>query len=724
MRAGKPDQGTGGHKAPAHITAQTGSTVIGTKKTAIQKKTGGRLGFGFPGPAASFFDSAQSSCRFSWPMSNGFQRRANLRFAVLLCSRLAGWVILRQVRGLNPAAGLPVVLVVGVAVAAVPVLAALFFVRGPVPWPGSLRRSWPCCRLSSAWFCCWSLPVRIAPPGSLWLWSPWSCWWPAKSRAGRVIRGPGWFRLAPGLLSARSCPAAAPPGAGRVILRQVPGLDPAAGLLVVLVVLFFALGPAAGRRRRGPAGCRPCGSPPGSRWPCPSPWSCWWPAKSRAGRVIRGPGCFTWRRAWCRIAGGVAGVAWWLPGDPPAAAGPRSGVRAPGGPGRRGRCGCPGGSLLCPWSSPLARLAAPFLALLSAVVGVFLPAAARADRRRAPGGRGPPGRACGWQIARRPGDPRPGWFHLVPGLLSARSCRSRPGVLHLVPGLVPDRRRRCRCSPGAGRVILRQLRGLDPAAGLPVVLVVGVAVAAVPVLVVLFFARGPVPWPGWLRCSWPCCRPSPVCSCRLPPVRIAAGVVVSVGAFVGALVGLVAFKEQGGRVIRGRCGSTWRRACCPPGRADLGPGCSTWCRIAGGVAGVRLGWPGDPPAAAGPRSGGRAAGGRGRCACPGRSLLCPGPLPWPCSLRRSWWPCCPVGWSCCPVGWSCCPVGWSCWPVLVLVAAGVVVPAPFHPLIRYCFRRKIEGVQGSLRRGSRRAALVVRGSFQGSTRTGRLTRRV
>ena len=118
-------------------------------------------------------------------------------------------------------------------------------------------------------------------------------------------------------------------------------------------------------------------------------------------------------------------------------------------------------------------------------------------------------------------------------------------------------------------MILRQGRGLDPAAGLLV------AVAA---LVVLFFARGSV--------AWPCCRPSAVCSCRLPPVRIAAGVVV------GALVGLVAFKEQGGRVALGPGGPAWRRACCPPGRADLGRGCSTWCRawfqIAGGVAGVRL----------------------------------------------------------------------------------------------------------------------------------------
>ena len=135
--------------------------------------------------------------------------------------------------------------------------------------------------------------------------------------------------------------------------------------------------------------------------------------------------------------------------------------------------------------------------------------------------------------------------------------------------------------PGGCRGILRQVPGLDPAAGLLVVLVVVVA------LVVLFFARVPVPWSGSLRCSWPCCRPSSAWSCRLPPVRIAAGVVVPVGVVV-ALVVLVAVKEQGGRVIGGRSGPAWCRVCCSPGRADLGPGCSTRCRIAGGVAGVRL----------------------------------------------------------------------------------------------------------------------------------------
>ena len=34
-----------------------------------------------------------------------------------------------------------------------------------MPWSGSLRCSWPCCRLLSAWSCCWSPPVRIAGRG-------------------------------------------------------------------------------------------------------------------------------------------------------------------------------------------------------------------------------------------------------------------------------------------------------------------------------------------------------------------------------------------------------------------------------------------------------------------------------------------------------------------------------------------------------------------------------
>ena len=51
-------------------------------------------------------------------------------------------------------------------------------------------------------------------------------------------------------------------------------------------------------------------------------------------------------------------------------------------------------------------------------------------------------------------------------------------------------------------------------------------------------------------------------------MRIAAGVVVPFGVAVPvALVVLVVGKEQGGRVILGPGGSTWRRAYCPPGRA-------------------------------------------------------------------------------------------------------------------------------------------------------------
>ena len=173
---------------------------------------------------------------------------------------------------------------------------------GPVPWPGSLRCSWPCCRSLSVWSCHLS-PVRIASGavvGSLFVLVV------GKEQGGAGDPRPGRCSLVPGLLSARWCPAAAPPGAGpgagRVILRQLWGLDPAAGLLVgvvalaavvALVALFFARslcpgpvrcavpGPAAGCRRRGPAGCRPCGSPPGFRWSW-SHWSCWSPAKSRA----------------------------------------------------------------------------------------------------------------------------------------------------------------------------------------------------------------------------------------------------------------------------------------------------------------------------------------------------------------------------------------------------------------------------------------------------------
>ena len=78
-----------------------------------------------------------------------------------------------------------------------------------------------------------------------------------------------------------------------------------------------------------------------------------------------------------------------------------------------------------------------------------------------------------------------------------------PGLFRLAPVLVPDRRRRCRLSPGGCRVILRQLRALDPAAGLLVVLVVVVALA------VLFFARGPL-CPGPVRCA----VPGPAAGCR------------------------------------------------------------------------------------------------------------------------------------------------------------------------------------------------------------------
>ena len=269
--------------------------------------------------------------------------------------------------------------------------------------------------------------------------------------------------------------------------------------------------------------------------------------------------------------------------------------------------------------------------------------------------------------------------------------------------------------------------GLNPAAGL---LVPVVAVPAVVALVVLFFVRGPVPWLGSLRCSWPCCRPSPVCSCRLPPVRIAAGVVVSVGAFVGALVGLVAFKEQGG------AGDP------RPGRFHLAPGLlSAWsCRSRAGllrlvpvVVGVLLllvavradrrrggcarrcgrGLPG--------RAGGRVIRGPGGTTWRRASIRRPGllvvlvvvvalvavpvlavsffargPVPWSCSLRRSWPPplriaaglpvvvvvgCRPCG---SPPGWSCPP--WSCWSPAKSRAAGWpaarVVPPGAGPAVR------------------------------------------
>ena len=115
-----------------------------------------------------------------------------------------------------------------------------------------------------------------------------------------------------------------------------------------------------------------------------------------------------------------------------------------------------------------------------------------------------------------------------------------------------------------------------------------VAVPAVVALAVLFFARGPVPWSGSLRCSWPCCRPSSAWSCCWsPPVRIAAGLPVVV---VAGAVLVVVGKEQGGRVIRGPGGV---QPGAGPAVRQVVPGscsawCRAWCRIAGGVAGVRL----------------------------------------------------------------------------------------------------------------------------------------
>ena len=47
MRAGKPDQGTGGHGAPTHITAQTGSTILGTKKPPFKRRRAAALVSGF-----------------------------------------------------------------------------------------------------------------------------------------------------------------------------------------------------------------------------------------------------------------------------------------------------------------------------------------------------------------------------------------------------------------------------------------------------------------------------------------------------------------------------------------------------------------------------------------------------------------------------------------------------------------------------------------------------
>ena len=157
-------------------------------------------------------------------------------------------------------------------------------------------------------------------------------------------------------------------------------------------------------------------------------------------------------------------------------------------------------SLLCPCPCALARLAARSLALLPAVVGVLLPAAAGVVVSV--------GAVVGALV-----------------VLVAVKEQGGAGWFHLAPVLLPDRRRRCRYC----LVILRQLRGLDSAAGL---LVVVVAVVAVLALAALFFARGTVPWSGSFRCSWPCCRSSSACSCRLPSVRIVAGLPVVVVALV------------------------------------------------------------------------------------------------------------------------------------------------------------------------------------------------
>ena len=154
--------------------------------------------------------------------------------------------------------------------------------------------------------------------------------------------------------------------------------------------------------------------------------------------------------------------AWWLPGDPPATAGPRSGVRAPGGAGRRGSCGRPAGFLLCrgpvPWSGslrcswlccrpssawscrlPPVRIAAGVVVPFGVVVAVaqVVPVVGKEQ--------GGPGRFTWCQACCPPGGARQ--------------------LLHLVPVLVPDRRRRCRCPPGAGRVI--RGRVVPPGAGSP-----------------------------------------------------------------------------------------------------------------------------------------------------------------------------------------------------------------------------------------------------------------
>jgi hypothetical protein len=99
------------------------------------------------------------------------------------------------------------------------------------------------------------------------------------------------------------------------------------------------------------------------------------------------------------------------------------------------------------------------------------------------------------------------------------------------------------------------------------------------------------PWWSWplclswcsLLCPWPCAlaRFAALFLVLLPavvgvvllPVAARADRAAGLPVVVVALVVLVVGKEQGGRVIRGPGGSAW---------------CRSWCRIAGGVAGVRL----------------------------------------------------------------------------------------------------------------------------------------
>ena len=107
-----------------------------------------------------------------------------------------------------------------------------------------------------------------------------------------------------------------------------------------------------------------------------------------------------------------------------------------------------------------------------------------------------------------------------------------------MPVLVPDRRKLC-------RVIFRQVPGLDPAAGFLVFVVVPVGFG-VAVLVVLFFARGSVPWPR--------CLPSSSCPWWSLPMRIAAGVVVVPGQVVLVL------RERAGRPCGSICAGLGARS--------------------------------------------------------------------------------------------------------------------------------------------------------------------